>query len=54
MFDMHVHINNNLMKVKCYSVYENGIPVLTEYANPSQSEFLTYELKEVMKASETS
>ena len=42
------------MKVKCYSVYENDLPIFIEYANPSQSEFLTYELKEVIKGSEKS
>ena len=30
------------MKVKCYTVYENNTPIISEYANPSQSEFLNY------------
>lgn len=30
------------MKVKCYALYENNQEVLSEYANPSQKNFLSY------------
>lgn len=32
------------MKVKCYAIYENGNEVVSEYANPSQKNFLSFEL----------
>lgn len=38
-----------LMKVKCYAIYENINEVLSEYANPSQKNFLSFELTNVLR-----
>jgi hypothetical protein len=32
------------MKVKCYAIYENGKEVVSEYANPSQKNFFSFEI----------
>lgn len=36
------------MKVKCYAIFEKTNEVLSEYANPSQKNFLSFELTNVL------
>ena len=38
------------MKVKCYAIFDNsGNEVLSEYANPSQKNFLSFELSNAVR-----
>lgn len=37
------------MKIKCYAIYQNGNEEISEYANPSQKNFLSFELSNVVR-----
>lgn len=37
------------MKVKCYAIYQNGNEEISEYANPSQKNFLSFELTNAVR-----
>ncbi len=37
------------MKVKCYAIYDATNEVLAEYANPSQKNFLSFELNNALR-----
>jgi hypothetical protein len=37
------------MKIKCYGIYENEKELVSEYANISQKNFLSFEVAAVLK-----
>jgi len=48
-FDNHFYYSKVRMKVKCYIIMQGNTEVLSEYANISQKNFLSFEINNVMK-----